>query len=98
MDDNLTSLAIQMRQLMQQVDNLWTFVNNGAEGTPVEVLAALGYDNTTDSAPGNQTDASYASYLLNTMNTMAQVYFGQATQGTDYDFDNALAVLWAAQP
>lgn len=97
MDQNLTQLSIQMRNLMTQIRNEWTAVNNGAAGTPVQVLTAMGYDNTTDSAPGNQTDASYASYLLNTLNTVAEVYFGQATQATDYDFDNALAPLWAGQ-
>jgi hypothetical protein len=98
MDQNLTSLAIQLRQLMHQIANEWTDVNNGAAGTAVQVLTAMGYDNTTDSAPGGQTDASYASYLLNTLNTMAQVYFGNATQAATYNFNNALAPLMAGQP
>jgi hypothetical protein len=98
MDQNLTSLALQLRSLMQQIANEWTDVNNGATGTGVQVLAAMGYDNTTDSAPGNQTDASYASYLLNTMNTVAEVYFGNATQAETYNFNNALAPLMAGQP
>jgi hypothetical protein len=97
MDQNLTQLALQMRNLMTQVANEWQSVNNGAGGTPVEVLTALGYDNSNTDAPGDQSDAAYASYLLNTMNTLAQIYFGQATQATEYDFDNALAVLWAGQ-
>lgn len=97
-DQNLTQLALQLRSLMQQIRNEWTSVNNGADGTPVQVLTAMGYDNTTANAPGNQTDASYASYLLNTLNTVAEIYFGTATQATDYDFHNALAPLWAAQP
>jgi hypothetical protein len=98
MDQNLTSLAVQLRQLMQQIVNEWTFVNNGATGTPVQVLTSIGYNNSNSDAPGNQSDAAYASYLVNTLNTLAQVYFGRATQSTDYDFDNALAVLWAGLP
>lgn len=98
MDQNLTSLAVQLRQLMQQVANEWTNVNNGAAGTAVEVLTAMGYDNTEATAPGGQTDAAYADYALNTMNTVAQVFFGSATQATDFDFYNALAPLMAGQP
>jgi hypothetical protein len=97
MDNNLTQLAVTMRNLMTQVQNEWTAVNNGASGTPVQVLTAMGYNNTNSDAPGNQSDAAYADYVLNTLNTLAQVYFGNATQGTDFDFNNALALLWAGQ-
>lgn len=97
MDNNLTALAVQLRTVMTQISNEWTAVNNGAAGSPVEVLTAMGYDNTDDTSPGSQTDAAYASYLLNSLNTMAQLYFGTATQATEYDFNNALATLWAGQ-
>jgi hypothetical protein len=98
LDQNLTQLALQLRSAMQQIQNEWTFVNNGAAGSPVEVLTALGYDNANSDAPGGQSDASYASYLLNNLNTMAGLYFGTATQASPFDFANALAPLSAAQP
>lgn len=96
-DQNLTLLAVQLRGLMQQLRNEWTSFNNGAGGTPVQMLTAVGYNNANSDAPGGQSDAAYASYVLNTMNTLAEVYFGNATQATDFDFHNALAPLWAAQ-
>jgi hypothetical protein len=98
MDQTLSSLAVQLRALMTQVQNEWTFVNNGAAGSAVEVLTGIGYDNTDDTSPGGQTDAAYASYVLDTMNTLAQVYFGDATQASDFDFNNALAPLWGGVP
>jgi hypothetical protein len=98
MDQNLTALAMQMRNLMQQVQNEWTNVNNGAAGTPTDVLTKMGYDNTNTDAPGGQSDASYAEYLLNNLNTMAQLFLGNATQADTFDFYNALAPLMAGQP
>jgi len=96
-DQFLSTLAVTLRNSMQQIVNEWTFINNGAAGSPEEVLVGIGYDNANSDAPGNQSDAAYAAYVLNTMNTMAQVYFGDATQATEFDFNNALAPLWAAQ-
>jgi hypothetical protein len=97
-DQVLSSLAVQLRNVMQQILNEWTPVNNGAAGNNVAVLTEIGYDNTEETAPGGLTDAAYASYLLNTMNTMAQLYFGGATQASAYDFNTALSTLWAGQP
>lgn len=97
MDQNLTVLAVQMRNLMQQVQNEWTNINNGAAGTAAEVLVGIGYDNTNTDAPGNQSDASYAAYVLNTMNTLAQLYFGNAVQPSTFNFYNALSPLMAGQ-
>jgi len=96
-DQALTLLAVQMRNLMQQVRNEWVNVNNGAAGPASAVLVKMGYDNTNTDAPGNQSDAAYADYVLNTMNTMAQIFFGNATQPTDFNFSNALAPLMAGQ-
>jgi hypothetical protein len=97
MDQNLTMLAVQLRSVMQQIVNEWNFVNNGAQGSNVVTLAAIGYDNTDETAPGGLTDAAYASYLLNTMHTVAQVYYGQAAQPAAYDTDTALSPLTAGQ-
>lgn len=97
-DQNLTSLAIQLRNTMQQILNEWTFVNNGAAGTGLQVLTAIGYDNTNSDAPGDQSDAAYANYVLNQLNTVAQLYYGNATQPAEFDFANALAPLSAGNP
>lgn len=95
MDQTLTAVSVQLRQVMSTISARWTFVNNGAAGTAVEVLTAIGYDNTNTDAPGGQSDAAYAEYVLNQLNTMAEIYYGQATQPSAYDFDNALAPMWA---
>src|ERR1700722_14423630 len=97
MDQTLTAVAVQLRQVMSTIRARWTFVNNGAEGTAVTVLTAIGYDNSQATAPGGLTDAAYAAYLLDQLNTMAEIYLGQATQPSTYDFDNALAPLWGGQ-
>jgi hypothetical protein len=97
MDQNLTALAMQARNLMAAIQNEWTNVNNGAAGTPVAVLTTMGYDNTNTDAPGGQSDASYADYLLNNLNTLAQLFYGNATQADRFDFYNALAPLMAGQ-
>lgn len=93
-DQQLSNLAVQARQLAQGISNLWTQVNNGAAGSAQAVLASYGYNGANADAPGNQSDAAYASYLLNTLHTLAQVYGGQATQPQEFDFDNALSYLW----
>jgi hypothetical protein len=97
MDQAFTSLAVQMRNLMQQVQNEWVNVNNGAAGSASDVLVRMGYDNTNSDAPGSQSDAAYADYVLNTMNTMAQIFFGNAVQPDTFDFANALAPVMAGQ-
>jgi len=97
-DQNLTNLALQLRNVMQQIQNEWTFINNGAAGDAIAVLVKQGYDNANSDAPGGQSDASYASYLLNNLNTLAGLYFGTATQADAFDFANALAPLSAGQP
>lgn len=97
MDQTLTAVAVQLRQIMSTVNARWTFVNNGAAGAAVDVLAAIGYDNTNATSPGGLTDAAYAEYVLNQLHTMAAIYYGQAAQPSVYDFDNALAPMWAAQ-
>lgn len=95
-DNTLTTLSLGLRDLMDQINSLWTFVGNGADGTPATVLAGIGYDNTNTDAPGDQSDAAYASYLITMMNTLAQIYYGQ-TAPTAYNYEGALAPLWAGR-
>ncbi len=85
-NQQLTSLSLAMRTVMQQARDLNTFVNG--QGAGLSFLESLGF------ASG---DASEALTLIGYLNTLSGVYFGTTTQGSDFDFDNALAQLWAGQ-
>lgn len=80
----LTSLATQMRQLMQNCEDLSTWINGQGQG--LQTLEALGYD---------AADAQQASTLIAYLNTVAGVYFGTATQASEFNFNNALSQVWA---
>jgi len=95
MDQTLTTLSVSLRNVMSEIRRLSTQVNNGVGGTPTQVLTAMGYSNTNSDAPGNQSDASYAAYLIGLFTTITALYYGTATQPATYDYDNALSALWA---
>jgi hypothetical protein len=83
-NNNLTSLAIQLRNLLRQISDQQEFVTGlGSTG-----LQALGF---------TSGDATSVLNFYSYMNTIAGVYFGTATQGTTFDFDNALSALWGGQ-
>jgi hypothetical protein len=94
-DQTLTTLATSLRNIMEELRRLSTFVNNGAGGTPVQILTAAGYNNANSNAPGNQSDAAYAAYMIGLFNTVSALYYGTATQPSAYNYDTALAPLWA---
>jgi hypothetical protein len=71
---------------MQQVKNLSTWING--QGTGLATLEALGY---------SAADAQTALNMISSLNTMAGVYFGTATQATAFNFDNQLSQMWAGQ-
>lgn len=93
MDNTLTQLAIQMRNIMQQVENLNLQVNGGGGG--FAYMEGIGY---------SSADATTALNYLGYMNTVAGVYNGTVQQGgsggtgaSDFNFNQGLAPLWAAQ-
>lgn len=92
-DQQLTSLSLGMRNLLQQVRDLNTFVNG--QGNGLSFLESLGF---------SSGDASSALTFISYLNTIAGCYFGTVQQGgsggsgaIDFNFDNALAPLWAGQ-
>jgi hypothetical protein len=92
-DISLINLAVGMRDLMQQVVNLSTWVNG--QGNGLAYLEQLGYSSGADSEnPGDVSDAQMALNFIAYLNTVAGVYYGTATQGTTFNFNNELAVLW----
>lgn len=83
-NSTLTSLAIQWRNLAELTIQQGEYLN----GLGLAGLEAL----TVDS-----TDAQSVLTLIDYMTTCAQVYKGAATQASEFDFENALMVLWAGQ-
>ena len=95
-DNIITALAVRMRDVMRQVSNLSLAVNG--QGTGLAYLESIGYSGTANPAnPGGVSDAQYAQNMISFLNTVAGVYFGTATQATDFNFDQELSQVWAAQ-
>ena len=84
LDGQLTSCALRLRDLCRDVQNLNKQVGKlGSAG-----IVALG----TDTAHADDMVTKAAQ-----INTVAALYFGTATQATTFDFNDALAPLWAGQ-
>lgn len=81
-NNQLTSCAVQMRDLCEVVTDLNLQV--GQLGTAG--LEALG---------ASSTDAQGIVSQWAVLATVAAVYYGTATQGTQFDFNNALAPVRA---
>ena len=83
----LTAQALSLRNNCQAILNLFETINAAGGGAGLEAgFTALGF---------STADATTASQLLGYMNTIAGIHFGTATQGTAFNFANALAALWA---
>jgi hypothetical protein len=83
-DANLTILSNALRKVMEQLTDFALQVNNmGQNG-----LETAGY---------SAADATTALQLVGYLNTITGVYYGTASQATDFDFNNALSALWGGQ-
>ena len=92
----ITALAVQLRNVARQVSNLNLAVNGQGQG--LAYLESVGYSG--DANPGNPggiSDAQYALNMISYLNTVAGVYFGTATQGSTFDFDQELSQVWAGR-
>jgi len=76
----LGDAAVSLRSTMEQVLTLWAFVQQQGEAG----LQALGF---------SADDAAAYFQAANYMQTVAGIYFGTATQPTDFNFDSALALI-----
>jgi hypothetical protein len=85
LNSTLSQLALQIRNDMRSVANFFEFLVNSG-GTAY--LESLDFDS---------TDATNFYNAANYMNTIAAVYFGTATQSSEFDFDNELSQLWGGQ-
>lgn len=93
---NITNISVALRNILQQASNLSLQVNG--TGTGLATLEAFGFGSDADDLnPGSLSDAAYALQLIGYLNTMAQIYDGAATQPSTFDYNNALAAMWAGQ-
>lgn len=80
----LTATAVQLRAAAAAVITLAEFINQeGAAG-----LQTIGF---------TAADATAYVNMIGYLSTVAGVYYGTATQGTQFNFDTALATIRAGQ-
>lgn len=99
----ITSLAVQLRDIMQQIHNLDLSVNG--QGTGLAYLISIGYSNAANPAnPGSVSDAALALSTIGYLSTVAGVYYGTVQQGgtggagaTLFPFDKQLSQVWAGR-
>lgn len=78
--------AVGMRNACREVLNLQsTIVAQGLSGLQAAPILLDG------------NDAQAITNVMNYLNNVALVYFGQATVATDFDFDNAVAQVYGGQ-
>lgn len=95
-DQILTNLAVGWRNLAQAAVNLSTEING--QGNGLATLVNLGYSSAANPGnPGGVSDAQLALNYVSYLGTNAGVFFGTASQGTDFNFNNALSPLWSGQ-
>jgi hypothetical protein len=93
-NNTITSLAVRTRDLMEEIRHLDLEVNG--QGNGLAYLESIGFDSAANPAnPGGKSDAQYALDTISYMHTISGVYFGTATQGTAFNFDQALSAVWA---
>ena len=95
-NQNLSLLSVQLRDLMQQLANLSTGING--QGNGLAVLEAAGFSSAANAAnPGGVSDAQLALSMISYLNTVAGVYFGTAAQTPAFNFNQELSQLWSGQ-
>jgi len=89
LNNTLTNLSTQMRNLMEQVSNF---------NAQIGQLGTSGLENLGGTGLGfASADATAMVNAAAILNTPAAIYFGTATQATEYDFNTALCPYWAGQ-
>jgi hypothetical protein len=85
-DALITNYALMARDLAAGIAYLSENVNSA--GTGIAVLEAAGYD---------AADAATAETAISTLNTIAGLIQGTATQAALFNFNNALAPYWGGR-
>jgi hypothetical protein len=90
---SITSCATTLRDACQAIKNLSTQVNGQANG--LAYLESIEYSSAANpNNPNGISDAQLALNVIAYLNTVAGVYFGTATQGTAFNFDQELSQAW----
>ena len=96
MDNMITSAAVHLRDVAQDISELSLSVNG--QGTGLAYLQSLGFGSSANPAnPGSVSDAQYALNMISYENTVAAVYFGTAAQTPAFAFSQQLSQLWNRQ-
>lgn len=103
MNNIITSLAVGLRDVMQDILQLDLSVNGGGAG--LAYLQSIGYSNTSNPAnPGAVSDAALALSTIAYLNTVAGCYFGTVQQGGTggtgaslFKFHQQLAAVWGGR-
>lgn len=99
-NNSLSNITTNLRNMMQIIENLNTFING--QDTGEATLANIGFSTTASSTnPGGLSDAAYALEIISYLSVISGVYYGtvqsQGSGGTGavlFDFDNAFAPMW----
>ena len=95
-DNIITALAVRLRDTCRQISNLNLAVNG--QGAGLAYLESLGSGSDANPAnPGSVSDAALALSMISYLNTVAAIYFGAATQPSEFSFDQELSQVWAGQ-
>jgi len=102
-DNIITNLAVNLRNIMRQISDLNLAVNGGGAG--LAYLQSVGYSGASNPAnPGSVSDAALALSTIAYMNTVAGCYFGTVQQGgtggtgaSTFNFNQQLAAVWGGQ-
>ena len=93
MDNMITSAAVDLRDVAQDIAQLSLSVNGQGEG--LAYLVSLDFsDAPNPDNPGGISDAAYALSMISYENTVAGVYFGTAAQPAEFNFSQELSQLW----
>jgi hypothetical protein len=103
MNNIITSLAVHLRDVMQDIFQLNLSVNGAGAG--LAYLQSIGYSNASNPAnPGSVSDAALALSVIAYLNTVAGCYFGTVQQGGTggtgaslFNFNQQLAAVWGGQ-
>jgi hypothetical protein len=95
-NNQLTNLALQLRNFCAAANALSTQVNGQANG--LAYLESIGYGSAANSDnPGDASDAQLALNMISYLNTVAAIVNGNANQPSSFDFNNAVSILWNGQ-
>lgn len=92
----ITAYATRLRDLAKDISDLSLRVNGQGQG--LAFLEAAGFGSDPNPAnPGGVSDAALAQSMISYENTVAAVYYGQAAQPDEFDFEQELSQVWGGQ-